>query len=354
MGAAGPGRLGGGDLACRQLFDEVPCYISVQDRDFRVVEANRHFIDAFHGRIGGYCYQIYKKRDSRCERCPVAETFADGETHTSEESLIDSSGRPIHVVVHTAAIRDPQGNIASVMEVFDDITEIRSLQNKLASLGGIVSGIAHSIKNVLEGLHGGIYITKAGLRNNDQQDIHTGCEMVERNVGRLSAMIMDMLYCAKDRSPRHLAVSIPAVAAEVLQMFSARAEEFGVKLEAEISEGSGKIQGEPKDIHSLISNLVGNAIDACLDVDEEKACRVVVRVFDDEGKSVIQVQDNGAGMDEETRAKLFTQFYSTKGPHGTGLGLLVAHKVATEHRGSISVQSTPGEGSTFTVRLPLE
>jgi PAS domain S-box-containing protein len=347
--------LGTGGFACRQLFDEVPCYISVQDRDFRVVEANRHFIDSFQGRIGGHCYQIYKKRDSRCERCPVAETFQDGQSHTSEELLIDSRGNQIHVAVHTAAIRDAQGSVAAVMEVFDDITEIRSLQDKLASLGGIVSGIAHSIKNVLEGMRGGVYIAKAGLRNNETQDIRTGCEMVERNLGRLSAMIMDMLYCAKDRAPRHLAVSIPAIAGEVLQMFSARAGEYGIKLESEISDGAGRILGEPKDIHSLISNLIGNAIDACLaDQEGEKAYRVAVRVFDEPGHSVIEVQDNGAGMDQETRAKLFTEFYSTKGPHGTGLGLLVARKVAAEHGGSISVESAPGDGSTFIVRLPLE
>ena len=80
----------------------------------------------------------------------------------------------------------------------------------------------------------------------------------------------------------------------------------------------------------------------------------MVRVFRETGHAVVEVADNGAGMDEATRAKLFTMFFSTKGAFGTGLGLMVAHKVATEHGGSIAVKSAPSDGSTFTVRLPLE
>ena len=97
---------------------------------------------------------------------------------------------------------------------------------------------------------------------------------------------------------------------------------------------------------SVVKELVENSIDA-------GATEVRVELVDG-GKTMIKVQDNGAGMDQETRATLFTEFYSTKGPHGTGLGLLVARKVAAEHGGSISVQSAPGEGSTFSVRLPVE
>ena len=336
------------------LFDVVPCYVSVQDRDFRILEANRQFNESFGGRLGRHCYEIYKKRPNRCPVCPVAQTFEDGRTHSTEEVLIDNNGKQVHVVVHTAPIRDSQGNIAAVMEVSDDITEVRALQDELASLGGLVGGIAHSIKNILEGLRGGIYIANLGFRDNNQQDIRTGWEMVERNVRRLSPMILDMLYCAKERSPRRLPVSLPAVTREVLELYSPRCQQSSIKIEAEVAQDVGMILGEQKDIHALLSNLIGNALDACLsDQDEEKAYCVKVKVFQEAHRAVIQVEDNGAGMDEETRSKLFTRLYSTKGTFGTGLGLLVSHKVATEHGGTISVQSTPGAGSTFTVRFPL-
>jgi signal transduction histidine kinase len=261
----------------------------------------------------------------------------------------------VYVVVYTAPVRDTGGQITEVMEVSADITEIRALQDKLASLGQLVGGIAHSIKNVLEGLRGGVYVTNLGFRDNSQEDIRTGWEMVERNVGRLSAMIMDMLYCAKDRSPRRLPVSLPAVAKEVIALLMPRTKDFSIKLEAQIAQEIPTLPAEPRDIHSLISNLISNAMDACItDQNEQKDYRVVLRVFRQSDQAMIEVEDNGAGMDQETQSKLFTMFFSTKGTFGTGLGLLVAHKVATEHGGTISVRSTPGEGSTFTVRLPLE
>lgn len=336
------------------LFDVVPCYVSVQDRDFRILEANRQFKQSFGGRSGTYCYEIYKKRANRCPVCPVAQTFEDGKTHSTEEVLIDNEGKQVHVVVHTAPVRDAQGNITAVMEVSDDITEVRALQDKLAALGGLVGGIAHSIKNILEGLRGGIYIGNLGFRDNNQQDIRTGWEMVERNVGRLSPMILDMLYCAKERSPRRLPVSLPAVTREVLELYSARCRQLSIKIEADVAQDVGTILGEQRDIHALLSNLIGNALDACLsDQNEGKAHWVRVTVFREAHQAVIQVEDNGAGMDEETRTKLFTRLFSTKGTFGTGLGLLVCHKVATEHGGTISVKSTLGEGSAFTVRFPL-
>lgn len=337
------------------LFDTVPCYISVQNRDFRILEANERFKESFGPRTGEHCYEVYKGRHDRCPECPVALTFDDGRTHTGEHVLTDQAGRQVHVVVHTAALRDASGKIVSVMEVSDDITEIRALQDKLASLGRVVAGIAHSIKNVLEGLRGGVYITNLGFRDNNQQDVRAGCEMIERNVGRLSAMILDMLYYAKDRSPQRLPVALGPLAAEVVALYRPRAGEFSVGLDAESAAAGCTVSGEAKDLHSLLANLVGNAIDACLaDEDESKQHRVKVRVFPDGKDAVLEVEDNGAGMDDETRSNLFTMFFSTKGAFGTGLGLLVAQKVAAEHGGSIAVTSAPGMGATFTVRLPLE
>ncbi|MCW5977161.1 MAG: PAS domain-containing protein [Bryobacteraceae bacterium] len=340
---------------CRNLIDEVPCFISVQDRDLRIIEANRTFVESFGSRIGAHCYEVYKRRSDRCPDCPVLETFDDGKRHADEHVWIDSSGKEMYVVVHTSPIRDSLGEITAVMEVSDDITELRTLQDKLAALGGLVSSIAHSIKNMLEGLRGGVYIVNLGLRDNNQRDIRTGWEMVERNVGRLSAMILDMLYCSKDRAPRRLPVSVSAVAKEVAQLFAPRAAERSIRLDAEIAGEALTVPGEPKDVHSLISNLLANAIDACAaDESDDKESRVVVRVLSEGNHAVVEVEDNGPGMDDETRARLFSRFFSTKGGLGTGLGLMVAHKVATEHGGTIAVRSAPGEGATFTVRLPME
>lgn len=338
----------------QNLFDTVPCYISIQDKDFCIVEVNRHFKERFGDAAGRHCYEVYKKRQDRCRECPVARTFEDGKVHHSEQVARGLAGEQLHVVAYTAPIRNRRGETVSVMEVSTDITEMKQLQDKLAELGGLVAGTAHSVKNVLEGLRGGVYIVNMGFREDNPKDVHTGWEMVERNVDRISNMIMDMLYCAKDREPRRLPISLRSVINEVTELFAHRAAAVGVTLVTRFDDDTDFIRGEPKDIHALIANLVTNAIDACgAGSDESKDYRVVVRLHRAADAAVIEVEDNGIGMDEETRNKLFGMFFSTKGAYGTGLGLLVSRKVALEHGGALSVVSRPGMGSTFTVTLPL-
>jgi PAS domain S-box-containing protein len=335
----------------QNLFDNTPCFVTVQDREFRVLESNRSFNESFGEGRGRHCYEVYKKRSERCPHCPVAETFSDGAIHTSEEMVVDQRGREVHVLVYTAPIRDREGAITSVMEMSTDITEIRSLQNRLATLGELVGGIAHSIKNILDGLRGGVYIVNLGFHKRNDADVHTGWEMVERNVARLSSLILDMLCCARDRSPRRLPVSLDAVIRDVVALLAPRATQHGIQLHALLGEAVS-ISGEPKDIHALVSNLIANAIDACNADPEERQHRVAVRLVRDEREAVIEVEDDGPGVPQEIRETLFHRLVSTKGSSGTGLGLMVAHKVATEHGGRVSLRSEPGKGSTFAVRLP--
>ena len=338
-----------------RLFDLAPCYISVQNRELRIVEANDYFKQCFGNPGGAHCYEVYKTRREPCPDCPVLATFNDGRIHTGEHVWVGGDRKEILVVVQTAPIRNRRGEITDVMEVSTDITNVRALQDQLASLGKIVGGIAHSVKNVLEGLRGGVYIVNLGFRDGNQEDVRTGWSMVERNVKRLSGMVLDMLYCAKERSPRRLPVRVAEVCRESVNLLEPRARECGVRIEADLPDPEVTIFAEPKDIESLVSNLVVNALDACCsDQTPEKAHRVVVRAMRRPGEVVIEVEDNGIGMDEETRGKLFTAFFSTKGAFGTGLGLLVAHKVAAELGGGVSVRSEPGQGATFTVRFPVQ
>jgi signal transduction histidine kinase len=284
----------------------------------------------------------------------VAQTFADGEVHCSEEVVIDDADNEINVIVYTSPIMDPDGYVTSVMEVSTDITVVRQLQDRLANVGALVASIAHSIKNLLDGLRGGIYITNLGFRDANQNKIESGWEMVQRNVERLSSMILDMLYCAKERVPNKQPLDINAIVGEVFDLYKPRADQSDVKLSLTMDQDLPLINAESKDIHSLFANLVGNAIDACCsDEEEDKEHEVKVQVRRDHDQMVVEVRDNGMGMDSETQKKLFNLFFSTKGSFGTGLGLLVAHKVAKEHGGNIAVESRPGHGSSFTVNLPL-
>ncbi len=113
------------------LFEQVPCYISVQDSDFKLVAVNKMFARDFGRKIGEYCYQVYKGRDSKCPGCAVEESFNDGQIHTAEETVLGPDGKPLYFLNLTAPITDREGNIIAVMEMATDVTDIRRLEDEL-------------------------------------------------------------------------------------------------------------------------------------------------------------------------------------------------------------------------------
>ncbi|MFH2204990.1 MAG: PAS domain-containing sensor histidine kinase [Elusimicrobiota bacterium] len=115
----------------QQCFEEMPCYVSVQDRDFRIIETNRRFREHFGDGVGEYCHKIYKRRDERCPVCPVAQTFEDGNNHTSEEQVRTLAGEPVCTLVNTCPIRDDNGEVVGVIEMSTDVTAAKRLQRQL-------------------------------------------------------------------------------------------------------------------------------------------------------------------------------------------------------------------------------
>ncbi|HSO19048.1 MAG TPA: PAS domain S-box protein, partial [Desulfosarcina sp.] len=115
----------------QNLFEMVPCVITVQDRDYRLIGYNREFADKFAPKPGDYCYCAYKGRTEKCVDCPVEATFADGQSHYSEETGVDKDGSVKHWIVRTSPIRDESGEIVAAMEMNLDISERKQLEEKL-------------------------------------------------------------------------------------------------------------------------------------------------------------------------------------------------------------------------------
>jgi PAS domain S-box-containing protein len=338
-----------------QLFSAVPCFICVLDRDHHVLEANTLYREAFDVSNRRLCYEICKNRSAKCVNCLVDQTFEDGQIHSSEETLITRDRRRINVVVHTRPVFDDRGEIASVMEVFTDVTEVKQLQRQLALTGRAVAGMAHRVKNILMGLEGGIFIVNEGLEGDDRQSIDQGWEMVERNVGLVTGIVKDLLFCAKDREPSFENDVCPQeIVTEVRDLYAARMAGEEVEIRLELSEPH-RGTFDPDGIHNLLCNLVANAIDACRfdPCPDKKGHTVVIRCLaNSDGSTVFEVEDDGAGIPEDLSHRVFQEFFSSKGTEGTGIGLLVVQKVAEEHGGRVSFESRPGRGTTFTVVIP--
>lgn len=336
----------------KTLFENVPCYLSVVDKSYRIAFFNKRFVQDFGDCWGRHCYKAYKGRETKCSNCPVEATFADGSTHSSEE-LWHLNGSDRHIILQTAPILDERGEVVAVMEMFNDITELRLLQDELSTLGETIAGMSHDVKNILSGLEGGVYVVDSGLRQGREERVRQGWEMVKRNVEKVSDLVKDILYASKEREPEYQECDPGEILSEVFDLYQGKARDYGIELARDFEPRMGSGLLDPKGIHSAVSNLIANAISACRSSGKPNPRHIILHGSRIDTRLVIRVSDDGAGMSQEVRDNLFRKFYSTKGAKGTGLGLVVTRKIVEEHEGTITVESTQGEGATFIIDIPL-
>ncbi len=338
----------------RTLFEEVPALILVLDKDLRIRKCNKLFREVFGDRVGELCFGVWDSRRSPCSGCPALECFEDGEVRSIEQARKLPSGKTRTYLIHTAPLRSQTGQVEAVMEILTDITPVKELQKELVLLGETVAGISHTIKNILGGLEGGIYVVDAALGREDSELLGKGWNMVKNNVSRISKLVRDILYLSKERKPVREEVDPQKICKEVVEFASSMASQAGVALEFESTEPSKTILVDPMGLHTVLMDLVTNAIEACQSKRGQGSLKVTLRcMFRESGEAVLEVGDTGPGIPEEIRDKLFVKSVTTKGSKGTGLGLLVAKKIVDEHGGSLEVESVPGKGSTFRVVLPV-
>jgi histidine kinase len=114
----------------QNLFERVPCMITVQDKDFRLINFNREFYNRYHPKIGDFCYAVYKGRTTKCRNCPVEKTLKDGNSYYSEEQGIGKNGTMEHWIVRTSPVKNAAGEIVAAMEINLDITQRKELEQR--------------------------------------------------------------------------------------------------------------------------------------------------------------------------------------------------------------------------------
>ena len=344
------------ELPCDRLFELVPSAISVIDCEFRIRRVNATFRRMFGGRaLGQHCYEVLTGRRRPCATCPLARTFADGDSHQGEEVLEMAGGRGIRMAVQTSPIRDAAGRIVAGIEVATDISRSVEQWQELALLGRAIAGLAHYIKNILTGLDGGVFVVEEGLARGNDRQLRQGWEMVRRNVERVSRLSRDQLYCCRERTPRWEAIDPNTVVCEAARLFAPRVVQEGMDLTVELEGGRRFGLFDSEGLHNLVTNLLVNALEACrFDTDKQQHWISVKSMYDSGGRYVLEVADNGHGIPSDVNAHLFSDLLTTRGSAGTGLGLLVVYQVVTAHQGEVSVLSEEGLGSVFTVVLPVK
>ncbi len=336
----------------QKLFDEVPDYIAVLDRNLRINAVNRRFKEEFGDQTGNAFFDIFTKRTFSKADCPIYKTLEDGESHSVETEMMTRDGRSFTTILSSAPVTTATGKLIQIILIFKDITEKRRLEDNLSTLGLMFSVVSHNIKNVLTGLDAGIYHIDRGFYKDIPGEIEEGLEVATLMKERIRKLILDVLYYAKPRNLQVTPVDIDDLVEDVAQQMRPKMGARNISFTFQAEEQAGQFEADREIFRSILVNLLENAMEACMDphIDREFAVRFTAAV--DNGQVRFDVTDNGAGMDEEQKQQIFSKFYSTKGHKGTGLGLFIAQQVVNQHGGEIRVASTPGQGTRFTVIMP--
>jgi signal transduction histidine kinase/pSer/pThr/pTyr-binding forkhead associated (FHA) protein len=224
---------------------------------------------------------------------------------------------------------------------------------RLAAIGQTIAALSHHIKNILQGLKSGSEILKMGLAGMDDQMLHQGWKIVEKNQGKIYDLVMDMLSYSKEREPAIEDTNLNQIVKDVLELLAGRAKEVAARVETRLEASLPVVQADPEGLHRALLNILSNAFDA-VEERPKPQVGVVTALDNEEGWARITVIDNGVGIPAQRLLDIFKPFISTKGAKGTGLGLAVSRKILREHGGDILVQSQPGKGSRFILRLPIK
>jgi len=286
-----------------------------------------------------------------------------------ETRFVAKDGQVRDVLLTISRLCDKDGAFIGTFGISKDVTQEKKLQRELvqsqkfAAIGQAVTAIQHAVKNMLNTLKGGAYLARDGMSKDNRDRAEEGWTMVDAGIGRISSLSENMLNYAKEWKRELRRVDIRDLITRVLAEHRQTAAEQGVTLRHEIPEGLPSVLCDPKLIHMAVTDLVVNALDACVaDVPPADAPRtderseVVLKNSLNEKRDsfVIEVRDNGCGMDEKTKLDIFTPFFTTKLAHGTGLGLALTARVVNVHGGEIFVESELERGTAFRIHLPID
>ncbi|MBA3241118.1 MAG: PAS domain-containing protein [Acidobacteria bacterium] len=279
-----------------------------------------------------------------------------GEPQTTEVRIVTRSGNLRHVLTDTTPLVI-DGRTTGVLSITRDITEQKQEReraaqaDKLRALGQLASGVAHDFNNALAAILGRAQLLRRSTRDTEVARnldiIQTAAEDAAATVRRIRS------FAHQSPGEEFTLLEVGALLRDAVEITRTRwendARARGLSYDVQLDDGGCGLhaRGNASELREVFVNLVVNAIDAM-----PEGGHLSVKCRGRGGRVQILFTDTGAGMTDEVRARIFEPFYTTKGMHGTGLGLFVSYGIVERHLGHISVASAPGRGATFTIDLP--
>ncbi len=267
-----------------------------------------------------------------------------------------NGGGTVWEAVKVIGLRGSGGSLTSLLCLREDITSRKQLEQdlrqaqKMESLGTLAGGIAHDFNNLLAIING--YAEFCLQQGEGTPLVQKGLREIHRATRRASGLVNQILTFSRKNDPRLTAVDLNHLVRELVALM---AETFprNVSFNLELCDHLPAFAADQNQLQQVILNLCVNARDAMPGGGVITLATSIETSLTD-AQACLQVSDTGTGMSPEVRSRIFEPFFTTKSAQeGTGLGLAVVYGIVSGHRGTITVDSTPGSGSTFTVTLPV-
>ncbi|EGY27332.1 his Kinase A domain protein [Desulfovibrio sp. A2] len=399
-------------LEMEAILDGITDLMMVLSKDLRIIAVNHVFYDILGVRApeGRYCYEIFRQQDHPCPECPAHRSFVTDEV-CRETSIFRINGRKLQFEMVASPIKDPATQDRQILIFKRDVTLEKEFQakfhqaEKMATVGMLAAGVAHEVNNPLTAIHGfaeGILRRVERLRGTVDPEMHADLADYAGTIlgecGRCQEIVHSLLTFSRPHSSEFTPVNLNVVVGDTLKLLHNHLKQpkyRRVRIDARLCPTAPVVLGCEAQLKQVMLNLLVNALDAvdagdarngrgglggdcgggcggdcggqcgAEDGGEDRArngaeredggaANIIVTPFRDERHAGFSVRDTGSGIPPEHLDSLFEPFFTTKPVgRGIGIGLSTCYTIVTEHGGDIRVESRVGEGSTFTVTLPL-
>jgi len=358
------------------LFESIPDVAIVFDRDLKMTMINRPIATR-----GGHCHEILFNRSEPCEECDLLKVISEKKKSVSKKTI----GAEYYQIGHYP-ILDDAGDATGVLEICKRTTQDQDLEqqllqaDKLSSIGQLVSGIVHEINNPNTFILGNLVVINEAVQDilpilDGYAKTHPGFMVARLKYDffrdQITTLIQDMVdganrikfivgnlkrFVRKDEGVLAEQVDLNCVVAECLRLAENPIKRTA-QIHAQLHEELPPMVGNRQKLIQVVVNMLINAAQAIEKymgrTGQKGNIWVTTKHLQGQQLIILEITDDGCGMDEFVKQKIFTPFFTTKRDSGgTGLGLSIASRIIREHNGRIDVKSETGKGTTFTIRLP--
>jgi len=347
----------------RSVIDNIGIGIAIVSPDMEILDMNKQMREWFPMIDFGdrpICYKSYNDppRDTMCSYCPAVKSFADGNIHESVSQTPCEGGVKNYRIV-TSPLKDEHGNVTSIIEMVEDITERQHAEEernnleKLESIGTLAGGIAHDFNNLLTVIQGNIILCR--MPKTPEKDKDGRLEQAEIATERARELTHQLLTFSRGGKPVKEVIQLAPVIKDAADLGLCGSN---IKGEYLFEDDLPTVEADAGQVTQVVQNMVVNAVHAMPNggtVTVEARSKALP-----EGNSqdlrpgryvVIKIIDQGKGISAKNLSKIFDPYFTTK-EHGNGLGLSTAFSIIKNHYGRIEVNSQPNLGTAFIIYLP--